>query len=89
MQDRLREHHRIEVPVIPWPAPPHRLLRISAQLYNSLPQYQALAAALHRAATDEPLRATLLTQGFKRVNTFTWDNAAQQLVGIYEAVGLQ
>jgi isopenicillin-N epimerase len=31
------------VPVIPWPAPSKRLLRISAQLYNSLPQYELLA----------------------------------------------
>ena len=48
---------------------------------------EALAAALHRAATDEPLRATLLTRGFKRVNTFTWDNAAVQLMEVYAAVG--
>ncbi len=27
----------------PWPAPPKRLLRISAQLYNSLPQCELLA----------------------------------------------
>ena len=45
-QDKLRVEHGIEVPVIPWPAPPNRLLRISAQLYNSLPQYQFLAEAL-------------------------------------------
>ena len=38
----------IEVPIIPWPAPPKRLLRISAQLYNSLPQYELLAHALSR-----------------------------------------
>ena len=46
LQDLLRERHRIEVPVIPWPTPPRRLLRISAQLYNSLDQYQLLAEAL-------------------------------------------
>ena len=46
LQDALRLKHRIEVPIISWPAPPHRLLRISAQLYNSLPQYDTLAAAL-------------------------------------------
>jgi isopenicillin-N epimerase len=46
LQDALRLKHKIEVPIISWPAPPRRLLRISAQLYNSLPQYQRLAAAL-------------------------------------------
>jgi isopenicillin-N epimerase len=46
LQNRLREKHGIEVPVIYWPAHPKRLLRISAQLYNSLPQYQLLAEAL-------------------------------------------
>lgn len=45
-QDHLRLQHQIEVPVIPWPAPPKRLLRISAQLYNSLLHYEALAQAL-------------------------------------------
>lgn len=46
LQDWLRVQQGIEVPVMPWPAPPKRLLRISAQLYNSLPQYERLAAAL-------------------------------------------
>ena len=49
LQDWLRLEHNIEVPVIPWPAPPKRLLRISAQLYNSLPQYERLAGALKQA----------------------------------------
>jgi isopenicillin-N epimerase len=46
LQERLLTEYGIEVPVIPWPAPPKRLLRISAQLYNSLPQYTYLAGAL-------------------------------------------
>ena len=46
LQDRLRERWGIEVPIVPWPAPPRRLVRISAQLYNSLPQYARLAEAL-------------------------------------------
>jgi len=46
LQDTLLHKHAIEVPVIPWPHPPKRLLRVSAQLYNSLPQYQKLAGAL-------------------------------------------
>ncbi|HWD92614.1 MAG TPA: aminotransferase class V-fold PLP-dependent enzyme [Verrucomicrobiae bacterium] len=46
LQDALREKHQIEAPVISWPAPPARVLRVAAQLYNSLPQYRKLAAAL-------------------------------------------
>lgn len=48
LQDRLLEEFKIEVPIIPWPAPPKRLLRVSAQLYNSLPQYEQLAGALKK-----------------------------------------
>ena len=36
----------IEVPVIPWPAPPQRLIRISAQIYNRPEQYELLAQSL-------------------------------------------
>jgi isopenicillin-N epimerase len=46
LQDALRTKHRIEVPIISWPAPPKRFIRVSAQLYNSLPQYEFLAKAL-------------------------------------------
>ena len=49
LQDWLLEKHRIEVPIIPWPAHPQRVLRISAQLYNSLGQYEQLAGALTEA----------------------------------------
>ncbi|MEZ5962895.1 MAG: aminotransferase class V-fold PLP-dependent enzyme [Planctomycetota bacterium] len=42
----LFERHRIEVPVMPWPRAPHRLLRISAQAYNSAAQYDHLALAV-------------------------------------------
>jgi len=46
LQERLLVRHGIEVPIMSWPAPPKRLLRIAAQLYNSLPQYQLLAKCL-------------------------------------------
>ena len=42
----LEQRHRIQVPVFTWPAPPDRLLRISAHLYNTKPQYHRLAQAL-------------------------------------------
>jgi isopenicillin-N epimerase len=46
LQTRLLEEFGIEVPIFYWPAPPHRLLRISAQAYNSLPQYRRLGEVL-------------------------------------------
>jgi isopenicillin-N epimerase len=46
LQERLRREWGIEVPVVSWPAAPRRLLRISAQLYNTLPQYRLLAQVL-------------------------------------------
>ena len=46
LQAELFERFRIEVPVMAWPAPPRRLLRVSAQLYNTPADYDRLAAAL-------------------------------------------
>jgi len=46
LQARLWSEHRIEVPVPCWPAPPQRLLRISAQLYNRPEEYALLARAV-------------------------------------------
>jgi len=44
---RLRTEFRIEVPVLPWNRNnPRLLLRISAQCYNSIEQYEYLASAL-------------------------------------------
>ena len=42
----LIEDYRIEVPVMRWPSPPRRLLRVSAQLYNTRADYERLAEAL-------------------------------------------
>jgi isopenicillin-N epimerase len=46
LQDELLERFGIEVPVFPWPAPPKRILRISAQVYNEAAEYRKLADAL-------------------------------------------
>jgi isopenicillin-N epimerase len=46
LQDQLYEEDRIEVPIFPFPAPPARHMRISAQLYNTMADYEALADAL-------------------------------------------
>ena len=46
LQDLLLDRFHIEVPVIPWPKPPKRLIRISAQVYNSDGDYEQLGHAL-------------------------------------------
>ncbi len=46
LQEELFDRFQIEVPVVPWPHPPKRLLRISAQLYNTIEDYERLAEAL-------------------------------------------
>ena len=46
LQEALWEIFKIEVPVIPWPDANQQLLRISAQFYNTLSQYEYLAKAL-------------------------------------------
>jgi isopenicillin-N epimerase len=45
-QDKLLFDHRIEVPIVPWPAPPARVLRVSAAVYNTRSDYERLADAL-------------------------------------------
>lgn len=45
LQKQLLQKHRIEVPIMLFPAP-RPLVRIAAQLYNTEPQYARLAAAL-------------------------------------------
>jgi isopenicillin-N epimerase len=42
--------HRIEVPVFSWGTPPRRFIRISAQLYNTIDEYDRLVSALAAAA---------------------------------------
>jgi len=51
LQDELLARFQIEVPVIPWPAPPKRLIRVSGQVYNRDGDYEALARALRTLVT--------------------------------------
>ncbi|MGH7368741.1 MAG: aminotransferase class V-fold PLP-dependent enzyme [Candidatus Rokuibacteriota bacterium] len=53
VQARLFAGHGIEVPIMRWPAPPRRLIRISAQLYNDVSQYARLADALRKELAAE------------------------------------
>jgi len=46
LHSTLLDRFKIEVPVMPWPAPPKRTMRVSAMLYNRLEEYEQLADAL-------------------------------------------
>jgi isopenicillin-N epimerase len=46
LQDALFYDYAIEVPIHPWPYQPKRVLRVSAQLYNEIEDYEKLADAL-------------------------------------------
>jgi isopenicillin-N epimerase len=46
LQDALFAQYAIEVPIVPWPHPPKRVLRVSAQLYNEVGEYERLAEAV-------------------------------------------
>ncbi len=46
LQLALLKEHRMEVPVFVWPSMPSRLLRISAQIYNTAEEYRQLAEVL-------------------------------------------
>jgi isopenicillin-N epimerase len=48
----LYDRHRIQVPVFVWPRPPTRLLRVAAQAYCELPDYEKLAGALRQELGD-------------------------------------
>lgn len=53
LQDRLFFEHHTEVPVSSWPAPPQRLLRVSAQAYNRRQDYEPLLTALPELLAEE------------------------------------
>jgi isopenicillin-N epimerase len=53
IQGRLFEAWGFEVPIMRWPAPPKRLIRISAQLYNDASQYTRLAEAVVKELAAE------------------------------------
>ena len=48
LQNRLFEEHQIEVPVFAWPGAGRRLIRIAAQRYNQMADYEKLARALEQ-----------------------------------------
>jgi len=48
LQRLLLDEDQVEVPIVPWPAAPRRLVRVSAAPYNERGDYQRLAEALVR-----------------------------------------
>jgi isopenicillin-N epimerase len=46
LHDRLEQRHAIQVPIVPWAGRPSGFVRIAAQAYNHLAQYEKLALAL-------------------------------------------
>jgi len=46
LQDELKARFGIQIPIIPWPAHPKRVMRLSAQLYNTNAHYTWLASSL-------------------------------------------
>lgn len=48
---------------------------------------EAMAEALHRALTDGELRLQMRERGLRRAASFTWERAAQKLLGLYQQVG--
>ncbi len=46
LQGKLFDRFAVEVPMIPWPAVPHRWLRISVHMYNHATDYDRLAEVL-------------------------------------------
>ena len=53
LQERLFEGYGIEVPIMRWPAPPRRLVRVSAAALQPAPQYARLADALRKELAAE------------------------------------
>lgn len=44
---------QFQVPIVPWPEPTNRLIRISAQIYNSVDDYQSLAETVRSLLQTE------------------------------------
>ncbi len=49
-------------------------------------QIEALAEAMHRIAVDEGLRSNLRTLGLEQAKKYTWKNAADALIKLYDSL---
>lgn len=48
---------------------------------------EAITEAMRRLLQDADLRRQIVARGFEQARQFTWDRAARQLLGMYEAMG--
>jgi hypothetical protein len=46
LHDRLERRHAIQVPIVAWPGRKSGFVRVAAQAYNHVAQYEKLAGAL-------------------------------------------
>ncbi|MDJ0800576.1 MAG: aminotransferase class V-fold PLP-dependent enzyme [Calothrix sp. MO_167.B12] len=53
VRDELLDNFDIEVPIIPWQEQPRLLMRISAQIYNSIEEYEYLAKSLGQVISNK------------------------------------
>ncbi|MBD2123647.1 aminotransferase class V-fold PLP-dependent enzyme [Trichocoleus sp. FACHB-262] len=53
LQISLLNQYGIEVPIVPWPGGQKRLVRVAAQIYNTVSQYEYLAQALVKLLAAE------------------------------------
>lgn len=55
-----------------------------AALYFDATDTDAIAAAIDRIATDEPLRATLIERGYRCVGQYAWHRMAEETLAVYQ-----
>ena len=64
---------------------PPEVTEDAALLVNPL-DVEQLAQGMHRLLTDQILRQNLRAKGLKRVETFTWDRCAAQVLALFDKV---
>jgi glycosyltransferase involved in cell wall biosynthesis len=73
-------------PVISAPNPPMPEVLGDAAFFTPDDSPEALAAGVVRVLTDEALQNTLRARGIERARLFTWENAAQKTLAVYQDV---
>ena len=63
LQDALLDRYGIEVPIVCWPHPRSRMVRISAQIYNEIHDFECLGEALRALLEAERLSSSASPEG--------------------------